>query len=84
MKYFKKVGIAIGVLLAVSIVLCIFLPEEESESPEESNPTVHSWKEISDIHACVESDNAMVRDTTVSIVADIPRGIDANSAEWKI
>lgn len=90
MKHLKKVGIAIGVLLAGFILFAIFLPEEksgapdESEIPRESKPAMHSWKEINDIHACVESDNVIIRNTTVSIVADTPRGIDTNSEEWKI
>lgn len=72
----KKAGIIIGViiggLLIVFILLGIFLPAR------------HSWRKIQNIHACVESDNALVRNTTVSIVADAPKGIDADSEEWKI
>ena len=82
-QHLKRAGIVIGALLAFTLLGC-FVPEEKFEVPKEPESTAHSWKEISDISTYIESDNALVRDTAVSVVADAPGGIDANSEEWKI
>ncbi|MBA7582556.1 hypothetical protein ES708_24487 [subsurface metagenome] len=60
------------------------LPETpETPTPIPITPS-HTQKQAENIHDCVEPNEPLVRNTAVSVIADAPPSVDANSELWKI